>query len=130
MRSLGALLLGDGRFGEPLRRELLEARPVVFEEGLRGTYVPREGREYTRNPTRGAVAVCANRFVVWSRRSKTVDVPLTRPWLDRMTVAERPAGRLVVGMTLPRDGAPTGTLEVRLRTPAAGRVVALLANVR
>ena len=87
--------------------------------------------EYTMNPTRGAVVLCPNRFVVWSRRSKTVDVPLTREWISRLDVkADRP-NRLVVTAQL--GGNPAvhlGTLSVRLRTPEVGRVVALLANVR
>jgi hypothetical protein len=123
---LGRALLGSGRIEEPLRSELLAAGPLVFAEELTGSYVLRTPGEYTCNPTRGAVVLCPGRFVVWSRRSKTIDVPPTHEWFSRLTItADRP-GRLVVGTTLPGGG----SLAVRLRTEQAGRVVALLANVR
>jgi hypothetical protein len=127
---LSRACLGSGRIDEPLRSELLAAGPLVFAEELPGSYVLRMPGERTMNPTRGAVVLCPNRFVVWSRRSKTVDVPLTREWLSRLRVeADRP-NRLVVTAQLGGNAAVhVGTLSVRLRTPEAGRVVALLTNV-
>jgi hypothetical protein len=123
--------LGSGRIDAPLRSELLNAGPLVFAEELSGSYVLRMPGEYTMNPTRGAVVLCPNRFVVWSRRSKTVDVPLTREWFSRLKVAADRPNRLVVTAQLGGNPAiHVGTLSVRLRTPEAGRVVALLANVR
>jgi hypothetical protein len=123
--------LGSGRIDEPLRSELLAAGPLVFTEQLSGSYVVRMPGEYTMNPTRGAVVLCPNRFVVWSRRSKTVDVPLTREWFSRLKVEANRPNRLVVTAQLGENPAVhVGTLSVRLRTPEAGRVVALLANVR
>jgi hypothetical protein len=62
--------LGSGRIDEPLRSELLSAGPLVFAEGLPGSYVLRMPGEYTMNPTRGAVVLCPNRFFVWSRRAR------------------------------------------------------------
>jgi hypothetical protein len=122
--------LGSGRIDEPLRSELLSAGPLVFAEELSGSYVLRMPGEYTMNPTRGAVVLCPNRFVVWSRRAKTIDVPLTPEWISRLSVeADRP-NRLVVTAQLGGKPIHPGTLSVRLRTPEAGRVVALLANVR
>lgn len=124
-------LLGSGRIDEPLRSELLTAGPLVFAEQLPGSYVlrTRTPGEYTMNPTRGAVVLCPNRFVVWSRRSKTVDVPLTREWFSRLSVAADRPNRLVVTAQLGGNTA-LGTLSVRLRTPEATRVVALLADVQ
>jgi hypothetical protein len=123
--------LGSGRIDEPLRSELLNAGPLVFTEELSGSYVLRMPGEYTMNPTRGAVVLCPNRFVVWSRRSKTVDVPLTREWFSRLKVEANRPNRLVVTAQLGENPAVhVGTLSVRLRTPEARRVVALLANVR
>jgi hypothetical protein len=84
--------LGSGRIDEPLRSELLNAGPLVFAEELSGSYVLRMPGEYTMNPTRGAVVLCPNRFFVWSRRSKTVDVPLTREWFSRLRACLRRVG--------------------------------------
>ncbi len=125
------MFLGSGRIDEPLRSELLAAGPLVFAEGLRGSYVLRTPGEYTANPTRGAVALCRNRFVVWSRKSKTVDVPLTREWLDRVTVTADDPRRLVVTAQLSGNPAVNiGSLSVRLRTPEARRIVEILSRVR
>ena len=56
---------------------------------------------------------------------------LTGEWVSRLTVeADRP-NRLVVTAQLGGNPAvQAGTRSARLRTPEAGRVVALLANVR
>lgn len=129
--SVGRLFLGPGRFREPLRSEIVAAGPLVLEEGLRGSYVLREAGEYTLNPTRGAVAVCPNRFVVWARRAKTVDVPLTRAWFERLTVtADRPDRLVITAQLGATPGVSIDSLAVRLRTPQAQRIVTLLDHVR
>jgi hypothetical protein len=128
---VGRALLGSGRIDEPLRSELLALGPLVFAEELSGSYVLRTAGEYTLNPTRGAVVLCPDRFVVWSRRSKTVDVPLERRWFTQLAVeADRPDRLVVTAQLGGNPGINVGSLSVRLRTPEARRVAGHLANVR
>jgi hypothetical protein len=130
MSWVGRRVLGSGRIDEPLRSQLLAAQPLVFAEELSGSYVLRTAGEYTLNPTRGAVVLCADRFVVWSRRSKTVDVPLERRWFEGLSVtADRPDRLVVTAQLGANPGIHVGSLSVRLRTPEARRVAAHLANV-
>jgi hypothetical protein len=117
-----------GRIDEPLRSELASEGIYLLEERLWGTVTYRDYRapgrysSFRKELVRGAVVITSRRFLVWTGRAKHVNVPL-RPPLPVAVALDGPE-RVVVGYDAGRFRPErSGRVEIRLRTPSAGRIV-------
>jgi hypothetical protein len=69
---------GASRFSQPLRAELTEKEPLVWEEALYASYIKREIGSYVHNSTRASVAITPeSRLVVMAAGHKQIDVMLS-----------------------------------------------------
>jgi hypothetical protein len=136
MNPLGRMLLGSGRLPDALRAELPASGDVLLlEEGLRGSITYRHYRapgrrsSWAKEAIAGAIAVTAGRVVVWAGRGKQVDVPRPSPYLAALEVTVEGQDRLCVAFDAGRFNADrAGRVEIRLRTPQAAPIAALLSG--
>jgi hypothetical protein len=134
VNPLRRLFLGPGTFAEPLRTALLAEHPVFFEEGLPAAVVYHHnyrapghepGRE--RVASAAAVAVTPRRLVVWVRRAKHIDVPMTQPWPAGITMRHDRRDRVVFAYDAGAFSEErSGTVEVRLRTRRAAELAGVV----
>ena len=76
----------------------------------------------------GAIALTASRLVVWTGRSKHIDVPLNHPLRAAIEVSYDPPDRVRFAYDAAAFGpSRSGQVEVRLRTPQAAHIADLLA---
>lgn len=127
------LLLGSGRLPEQIRAELAAGGIVLLEEGLTGsvTYrrfrAPGQRANWRKQAVTGAVAVGADRLVVWAGHFRHIDVPLAHPVRAAIEVrAERPDRVCFAYDAAATSPDRSGRVEVRLRTPRAEHIVRLL----
>jgi hypothetical protein len=126
-------LVGAGRLPEQLRAELARDGLLFLEEGLSGSITYRHYRapgkrtNLKKELIAGVIAITHNRLVVWTRNSKHIDVPLAHGLRGAIeVVADRP-DRLRFGYEASAfSQSRSGRVEVRLRTPEAARVAAML----
>jgi hypothetical protein len=137
VNPLNRLLLGRGQIDERLRAELTAADLILLEEGLTGsiTYrnyrVPGQYSSWRKAAVSGAVAVTPQRLVVWAGKGKHIDIPLAGPWRDALEVTAEQGDRICFAYDAARfSPSRSGTVQVRLRTPNAARIAALLAPSR
>lgn len=127
--------LGSGRLPDQLRDQLTANDLVLLEEGLVGSVTYRNYRapgryaNWKKTAAAGAVGLAGNRLVVWAGGFKHIDVPLDHPVRAAIQVSAGEPDRICftydAGATNPNR---SGTVEVRLRTPQAPRIAALLAR--
>jgi hypothetical protein len=134
MNALSRLLLGSGRFDDLLRAELTSTDLLVLDEGLTGSITYRDYRapgrysSWRKEAISGAIALSAQRLVVWAGRGKHIDIPLTGPYRDAVEVSLEPKDRICFTYQagyFRRDR--SGTVQVRLRTRHAARIAEILA---
>jgi hypothetical protein len=76
----------------------------------------------------GAIALTASRLVVWTGRSKHIDVPLNHPLRAAIEVSYDPPDRVRFAYDAAAFGpSRSGQVEVRLRAPQAAHIADLLA---
>ena len=134
MNPLRRLFVGPGTFAEPLRTALLAEDPVVFEEGLPAAVVyhhnyraPGHEPGWERVATAGAVAVTPRRLVVWVRRGKHIEVPMTQPWPAGITMRRDRRDRVVFAYDAGAFSEErSGDVEVRLRTRRAAELAGVV----
>ena len=133
MTSLRRVLLGPGKLSEDLRGELNAEGLVLLEEGLTGsiTYrnyrAPGQRSTLRKQATAGAIALTATRLVVWTGRSKHIDVPLNHPLRAAVQVSLVPPDRVRLAYDPSAfNPATSGQVEVSLRTLQAAHIVELL----
>jgi hypothetical protein len=134
VNPLRRVLLGSGRLSADLRASLAAEGIVLLEEGLSGSVTyrnyrsPRFAASWRKMAFTGAIAITGQRFVVAaSRGGKPVDVPLTHELRRAVTVRTDRSDRVVFTVDPSAfDPRKSGTVEVRLRTPRAPEVAALL----
>ncbi len=130
---LRRLLLGAGRLLAELRTALEVEDLVLLDEGLTGSVTYRNHRapgrrsSWRKEAVSGAIVVTARRLVVWAGRGKHIDVPLAGGFLAAIDVSVEPPDHVCFAYDPARFN-PTraGTVEVRLRTAQAARLVELL----
>jgi hypothetical protein len=130
---LGRLLMGTGRFKEPLREELAGEGIELIQEGISGsiryTKFKAPGRRFDGKvqPHRFALALTQKRIVLYCRsgRAELFDSPWDSPnfaWLD-MGVADG-GERLILTVDYDRaDQADiSGRIAIHLKTPNAEQI--------
>jgi hypothetical protein len=129
------MLLGSGRLPEPIRAELAAGGAVLLEEGLtgsvtyRGYRAPGRYSAWRKQAVSGAVALTADRLVVWAGGFRHIDVELAHPLRATIEVrAERPDRVCFAYDAGATNPSRSGRVEVRLRTTQAERVAQLLAR--
>ncbi|WP_018636472.1 hypothetical protein [Parafrankia elaeagni] len=134
MNPLRRILLGAGQLPAPLRDELEAEKLVLLAEGLPGsiTYrhyrAPGQRSNWRKEAVTGAIAVTALRLVVWAGRGKNIDVPLAGPFLAAIEIGLESPNQVRFAYDAGKfSPVRSGAVEVRLRTPRAADVVALLA---
>jgi hypothetical protein len=128
------VLFGAGRLKGDLRTSLDAEGVLLLEEGLSGTvtYInyraPLHYSAWRKVAITGAIAITGQRFVVAVSRARNhIDIPLTDKRRDAVKVtADGPDKVLFSVDPSAFDARKSGTVEVRLRTPRAPEVVALL----
>ena len=130
---LRRLLTGSGRLPPDLRAELVAEQPLLLEEGLPGSITLRHYRApgqragWKKRAISGAIAVTPHRLVVGVGGRKNVDIPLTHPRRSALTVVAETPDRVCIAYDAGAfDDTRSGQVEVRLRTPQAPRIAALL----
>jgi hypothetical protein len=134
VNPLRRVFLGSGRLPDDLRTSLAAEGVVLLEEGLSGSITyknyrsPRFVATWRKVAFTGAIAITGQRFVVAaSRGGKPVDVPLTHELRKAVTVRTDGPDRVLFSVDPSAfDAQKSGTVEVRLRTPRAPEVAALL----
>jgi hypothetical protein len=134
VNPLRRVLFGAGRLKDDLRASLDAEGVVLLEEGLPGTvtYInyraPMQYSSWRKVAITGAVAITGQRFVVAaSRGGNHIDVPLTDQRRDAVKVSADGPDKVLFSVDPSAfDPRKSGTVEVRLRTPRAPEVVALL----
>jgi hypothetical protein len=134
VNPLRRVLLGSGKLPDDLRGSLTAEGIVLIEEGLPGTvtYIgyraPGRYSTWRRVAFTGAIAVTGQRFAVFaSRGGKHIDVPLSAGLRDAVKVSADGGDKVLFSVDPSAfDPRKSGTVEVRLRTPRAAEVVALL----
>lgn len=128
------MLLGQGRLPDELRAALMAEDLLLLDEELTGSITYRNYRapgrrsSYRKEAISGAIAVTAQRLVVWGARSKQIDVPLNHPLRGAVEVSTEPGDRILFGYDAAAfDTARSGRVELRLRTAQAARIAELLA---
>ncbi len=126
-------MYGTARLPEGLRDSLRSEGIVLLAEALPGTVtfrrlkMPGQHASWKRTGIVATVALSAKRFVVYARRFKHIDVPVTEMNRYSVTAAERRPNQLAVtydlGVTHPDW---SGEVELRLRTDQAARITDLL----
>lgn len=136
VNPLRRLFFGPGTFAEPLRTALLAEDPVFFEEGLPAAVVyhhnyraPGHEPGWEQVATAGAVAVTPRRLVVWVRRGKHIEVPMTQPWPAGITMRHEPRHRVVFAYDAGEFSEErSGNVEVRLRTRRAAELAGVVGH--
>ena len=133
MNLLRRLLLGSDRFPADVRAQLQAEGPHVIEEGLGGSVTYRNyrapGKRFSLRKVAlaGAIAVTDRRLVIYARGRPWVDLPLDDPRLGTFTIGLDKPDRLRLAFEAGTFHADrSGTVELRLTTSQAGRVVELL----
>jgi hypothetical protein len=126
-----------GRFPEELRAALEAEGADVLADGLRGTVTFRHYRAPGRRSNwrkvgmRGGVAVTRRRVVVTGAAGEGVDLAREDPRLAQIEVTAEEPDRLLVAYDASVLAARrAGRVEIRLRTPEAARIAALLTSSR
>jgi hypothetical protein len=136
MSLLGPLLLGTGQLREDLRSQLAGEGMLFLAEELPGSVALHQranGRPaYVKfQATSGAIAVTRRRLLVWSEGRVQIDVPIRDGRLRSIEVAADDRGRVLFAFDLERLHADRrGRMEIRMRTPQAAQVVALIEAAR
>lgn len=132
MSALRRLLLGSGRLPEQLRVQLLADDVLVLEQGLFGsvTYrnyrAPGQRTTFSKQAVSGAIAMTADRLVVWAGGMKHIDIPRGHPlWTATEVQAETPDRIRLAYDAGATNTAMSGRVEVRLRTEQAARIAEL-----
>ncbi len=133
MGFLRRLLLGPGRFPDDLRGVLLAENLLLLDEGLHGSITYRDYRapgrraSLEKRATSGAIAVTSRRLVVWTGRSKHIDVPLRDSLRHAIQVVAETQEKVCFGYDPSLfQPATSGRVEVRLKPARAAEIVALL----
>lgn len=134
VNPLRRVFLGSGQLPDDLRTSLGVEGFLLLEEGLSGSVTYRNYRapgqysSWRKVAFTGAVAITTHRLVVTaSRGAKHIDVPLRDPRRTAVSVSnDRPDRVLFAIDPAAFDPRRSGTVEVRVRTPRAPEVVALL----
>jgi hypothetical protein len=134
VNPLRRVFLGSGRLPDDLRGSLTAEGIVLLDEGLSGsvTYInyraPGRSSSWRKAPFTGAIAITGQRLVVAaSRGGKPINVPLADPLRDAVKVSADGPDKVLFSVDPSAfDPRKSGTVEVRLRTPRAAEVVALL----
>lgn len=134
VNPLRRLFFGPGTFAEPLRTALLAEDPVFFEEGLPAVVVyhhnyraPGHEPGWERVASAGAVAVTPRRLVVWVRRGKHIELPMTHPWPAGITMRHDRRDRVVFAYDAGTfSEVRSGDVEVRLRTRRAAELAGVV----
>jgi len=139
MGLLRHLFLGDGRLPADYRGQLSAEGFLLVEEDLGGTLTYRNYRAPGRRANldklaiSGAIAVTRQRVVIWlsggrpGLGGKHMDVPLDDPRLRGIEVTADGTEKVRLAYD-PHQFNPdtSGRVEVRLKTPKAAEIVALL----
>jgi hypothetical protein len=133
VNPLRRLLLGSGKVPVQLRAELVTEGLILLEEGLDGSITYHNYRAQGRFSgwrkvgIAGAVALTGRRLVVWGNGSRQIDVPLDSPLRSALTVSLEVPETLCFAYDASAFNADrSGTVEVRLRSPAATTVMELM----
>jgi hypothetical protein len=124
----------SGLLPEQVRSDLASHDVLFLEEGLRGSITRRNYRApghhiwLERVSIRAALAITADRLVIaLSPAYKELDVPRTGPWQRVITAtAERPDVVCISWQIGAFYADQSGTEDVRIRTPRAGRIAQIL----
>ena len=135
VNTLRRLLIGSGTMPDVLAAALVADGLVLLEQGLPGsvTYrhyrAPRQYSSYRKVAISGAVGISAHRLIVWDGKLRQIDVPISLIADSGVTIAETHPGRVSFQYDAGRFSPErSGSVEVRLRTAQAGRIVALLTD--
>ncbi len=136
MSLLGPLLLGSGLLRDDLRSQLAQEGLLLIDEELPGSVALHHranGRRASSEfrATSGAIAVTRRRLLVWSEGRVQIDVPPTHERLRAIEISADGSERVLFAFDLERLRANGGgRMEIRLRTPQAARIVALLESAK
>jgi len=126
-------LPGSGRLPDDLRATLTAEGLVLLDEELTGSITYRNYRApgqysgWKKEATSGAIALTPGRLVVWTGRSKHIDVALDHPLRAAIEVSLDGPGRVRFAYEAQAFGpSRSGHVEVRLRTQHAARIAELL----
>jgi len=139
MGLLHRTFLGDGRIPADFRAQLAAEQFLLVEEDLGGSLTFRNYRAPGRRSSlekfaiAGAIAITRQRVVVWISggkpgvKGKHMDVPLTDPRIRGIEVTTDGPDKVCIAYD-PHQFRPdtSGRVEVRLKTPRAAEIVALL----
>ena len=130
---LRRLLLGAGQMPDTLKAALVADGLVLLEQALAGSVTYRHYRapgqysSYRKVAITGAIGISTRRLIVWGARIKQIDMPVSLIAGSGMTIAETQPGRVSFSYDAGRFSPDrSGSVEVRLHTAQAGRIVALL----
>jgi hypothetical protein len=133
VKPLRRALLGSGRLSDQFRDALSAEGMLLLEEELPGSITYRNYRapgrysSWKKEPTSGAIAITASRLVVWTGKSKHIDLPRSGPLRTAVEVTLDGADHVRFGYDAGRFSAErSGQVEVRLRTSQAARIVGFL----
>ena len=129
------LFMGAGRMPDDVKAALTADGLVLLEEGVFGsvTYrryrAPRQYSSYLKQAVSAAIGISAHRVVVWDGRMRQVDGPPRLLLAGGLTVAAPEPDQLRISYDAARFSTDrSGSVEIRLRTTQAGRIVALLTD--
>jgi hypothetical protein len=139
MGLLRRIFIGDGHFPPDLRAHLESEGFVLVEEDLPGSITfrnyraPRQRSSFEKVATGGSIAITRRRIVIFlaggrtGLRGKHMDVPLDDPRIRTVEVtADGPEKVCVAYDPSKFNPATSGRVEVRLKTPRAGEIVAIM----
>jgi hypothetical protein len=136
MNRFRRLLLGAGQMPAELKTALAADGLVLLEEGVSGsvTYrhyrAPGEYASFKKQAVNAAVGVSAHRVIVWDGRIRQVDGPPGLLIAGGLTVAAPEPDDLHISYDAARFSTQrSGSVDIRLRTAQAGRIVSLLTEV-
>jgi hypothetical protein len=133
MKSLLYRLTGRGGFPAELKAALTREGIRLIDEGVKASVTrinyrdPRRRCSWSRRWFTGSVALTATRLVVLGASRPLVNLPLTDSRRAQLRVGIEGDECLVIAFDVALFHADcSGTVEVRLRTPLAGRFLAEL----
>jgi hypothetical protein len=133
------LFLGDAHLPADLRAQLESEGLLLVEEDLGGSVTFRDYRAPGRRSslekvaTGGSIAITRRRIVIFlaggkpNLRGKHMDVPLDDPRIRTVEVTADGPDKVCVAYDPSQfNPATSGRVEVRLKTPKAGEIVAIM----
>jgi hypothetical protein len=137
VNPLRRVLLGPGRFPGEFRAAFQHEGLVFLQEGLVGsvTYVNYRGPDHRNGSgnlaTLGAIAVTRRRLVVWTGRSKHVDIPHGHPLRSVVEVSSDGSDHVRIDYDAGAfHPSRSGHVTLRLRTENAASIVRAVAAAR